>query len=147
MPAADTFVVDASVVVELLLPGAATLMARDFLLLKTPPQRTFLAPRTAISEVAAAVTRGVRRGVLAPSEARTAYADWLRMIEDRLIELISDDDLLDPAFDLSLRLHHPLHDCIYVALARENRAGLATCDGVLARKVRAMGLDVVLVAP
>ncbi|MGH6870123.1 MAG: type II toxin-antitoxin system VapC family toxin [Rhizomicrobium sp.] len=137
MPDADAFVVDASVVAELFLPGPKTKAAERFLG-DAPRRYRLIAPRTVVAEVAAAIARGVRRGALKPSEARTAYSNWLQMLEDKLIEIVPDGDLLAPAFDLSLRLHHPLHDCIYVALAKSESAGIATCDTALVPKCRAL---------
>ncbi|HTQ14234.1 MAG TPA: type II toxin-antitoxin system VapC family toxin [Rhizomicrobium sp.] len=139
MAAGGTFVVDASVVAEILLGGPGKLRARSFLL-EAPAPDGFIAPRIVVAEVAAAITRAVRHGALKPQEARAAYATWMQMLDDRAIRIVPDDDLLRPAFDLSLSLHHPLHDCIYVALARSESAGIAMCDAVLARKCRALGI-------
>ncbi len=55
------------------------------------------------------------------------------------------NELLDDAFDLSISLHHGLHDCLYLALARRQAASLITCDGVLAGKAKSLRLAVDLV--
>jgi predicted nucleic acid-binding protein len=144
--AVGAFVVDASVVAELLLRGSGMAKARSFLL-EAPAERAFIAPRVIVSEVAAAITRGVRRGALKPNEARDAYGAWVQMLEARVIDIAPDDDLLASAFDLSLRLHHPLHDCVYVALALSQSAAIAMCDTALARKCRALGIETEAIAP
>jgi predicted nucleic acid-binding protein len=48
------------------------------------------------------------------------------------------------AAELSERLHHPIYDCLYVALARQESAKLLTSDTRLVRMLRAHKLGAVL---
>jgi predicted nucleic acid-binding protein len=48
------------------------------------------------------------------------------------------------AAELSERLDHPIYDCLYVALARQESAKLLTSDARLVRKLRAHKLGAVL---
>ncbi|HVA28523.1 MAG TPA: type II toxin-antitoxin system VapC family toxin [Candidatus Baltobacteraceae bacterium] len=48
------------------------------------------------------------------------------------------------AAELSERLKHPVYDCVYVALARQENVKLLTSDAHLARKLRSHKLSAVL---
>jgi predicted nucleic acid-binding protein len=48
------------------------------------------------------------------------------------------------AVQLSERLAHPIYDCLYVALARQENLKLLTADAHLARKLRSHKLGTVL---
>jgi predicted nucleic acid-binding protein len=48
------------------------------------------------------------------------------------------------AAELSERLDHPVYDCLYVAMAGEERLKLLTSDARLIRKLRSHKLDVIV---
>jgi predicted nucleic acid-binding protein len=137
-------VVDASAVVQLLLaePGTEPVDAH---LLHDPHWSSLIAPSILVSETAAAITKKVRRKDITSASAREAFRDWRDMLASDLFALIPVNDLIGDAFELSLKLHHALHDCLYLALAQNRTAAIATCDTVLARKAREAGVHTELI--
>ena len=67
------------------------------------------------------------------------------MLRANVFDLSPANDLLEDAFELSLKLHHPLHDCLYLALAQSRKAAVATRDSILARKARELRLETELI--
>ncbi|HUB86013.1 MAG TPA: type II toxin-antitoxin system VapC family toxin [Rhizomicrobium sp.] len=137
-------VVDASAVVQLLLAEPDTEPV-DAYLLHDPRWSSLIAPSILVSETAAAITKKVRRKDITSVSAREAFRDWQDMLASDVFALIPANDLIDAAFELSLKLHHPLHDCLYLALAKDREAAIATRDTVLARKAREMGFQAELI--
>jgi predicted nucleic acid-binding protein len=71
------------------------------------------------------------------------------IVEDCLVRLIALDlivvsakILLRAAFQLAARAHHPVHDCVYVVLAQQRQAVLATADKRLARLAMAQHVEI-----
>ncbi len=137
-------VVDASAVVQLLLPEPGTEPV-DARLLQDLQWSSLIAPSILVSETAAAITKKVRRKDITSASAREAFHDWRAMLGANVFALIQANDLIDDAFELSLTLHHALHDCLYLSLAQSRKAAIATCDAILARKAREMGLEIELI--
>jgi predicted nucleic acid-binding protein len=137
-------VVDASALVQLLLaePGTESVDAN---LLHDPKWSALIAPSILASETAAAITKKVRRKEITPVSAREAFQDLRAMLGSDVFALFPANDFIEPAFALSLKLHHPLHDCLYLALAQGRNAALATRDTILARKARELGLTTELI--
>jgi predicted nucleic acid-binding protein len=140
----EPLVMDASVLVRLVLEESAS-RAADSFFFDSEQWYPMLAPSILISETAAAITKKVRRKEIERAFARDAFQNCRSVLDMRIVELVTANDLVDAAFDLSLRLHHPLHDCLYLALARERKAAIATCDGVLADKARGIALEAELI--
>lgn len=104
-----------------------------------------MAPSILVSETAAAITKKLRRKEIRRESAMEAFRDWQMILGDRVFTIFAANDLVDTAFEFSLRLHHPLHDCIYLALAQSQEAAIATCDDALARKAREIGIAVEMI--
>ena len=98
----------------------------------------FIAPDLIILELLNARWKIVRAGGLAPSV--TSILDFLRRV--RILPSLS---YATTAAELSERLNHPIYDCLYVAIARQENLKLLTQDAHLARKLRAHKLGSVLV--
>jgi predicted nucleic acid-binding protein len=97
-----------------------------------------LAPDVMPVEVANALWKKVRRGDLAEETLVTA-----------LTRLLASDLVLSPTVSLLLRATrlavdtaHPVYDCVYLALADQQGATLATADRRLAQTARTCGLRV-----
>jgi predicted nucleic acid-binding protein len=137
-------VVDASLTVQLVLaePGSATVEAY---LADGVSWNPLIAPSILVSETAAAITKKVRRKEISENSAVEAFRAWREILGRGLFELVPANDLIDAAFALSLRLDHPLHDCLYVALAQREGCALATRDFAMASKARALGTPVELI--
>lgn len=111
---------DASVVVKLLVeePGSTQAVA----LLDRPDAR--LAPDWLAVELACALWNKVRFSGFDAGDAEQALAAFPRFIH----RLVPSAPLVAPAFALGCRLEHPVYDCLYLALAKEEAAQLITAD-------------------
>lgn len=125
-------VVDASVAVQWFArePGSetsATLLEGS---------RPLLAPDLLPVEVAGALWKKSRTGELAGAEVPAAITRLL----DAHIVFASTLELLLRATRLAVQTGHPIYDCVYLALAVEHGAVLATADTRLGRTAVVQGL-------
>jgi predicted nucleic acid-binding protein len=122
-------VVDASVVVDWVAPGADPEFPAIALLARlAADEAELLAPRLLMEEVSNALLSGIRRGRWSGAAADSAQA-LLRRLPVRLIDEPRD---LDRAWDLARRYDdHPIYDMLYVALAERRRTQLITADTAL----------------
>jgi predicted nucleic acid-binding protein len=133
-------VIDASLAVQLLLEEKGSESIETFLAGGTE-WYPLIAPSILLSETAAAITKKVRRKEIGQGFAREAFREWRNVVAAQIFQLVPANDLLESAFELSLSLHHALHDCLYLVLAQEREAAIATHDAVLARKAREIGIE------
>jgi predicted nucleic acid-binding protein len=112
-------VVDASVAVKWVIEEALRDRALDLL-----ADNEVIAPDLLLTEVRNALAMRVRRRLTTVAEARAAEAAFRSI--PLLIEPTSE--LLEDAFELALRLAHPIYDCLYLALAVRRDLPLATAD-------------------
>ena len=140
MPGADVVplatVLDASVAVRWLVTesgsaDAAALLAR--------PTR-WIAPRLMLTEVAGALHRKVAAGKLREMLASEALEELLGTVSAGEIRLAQDERVLVAAFALAMLLKHSVPDCMYLALAEQESAGLATADHALAALAQQRGI-------
>lgn len=130
-------VFDASVIVKLVAdePGyAAALAAYESI-------GACVVPDWAVLESTQAIWKKLRRKEITPersAELVTAAAS-LDLIP------IAAADLVAPAFDLGVRLDHPVYDCIYLALALQEGIPLVTADARLRDVAGVVGIDVLWV--
>lgn len=126
-------IVDASVVAALFLrdPGAEAAERLIF-----AADAALASPDLLELEVASALTRRARRGLLTDADALAAVTRVSRLP----IRLTPHGGLLGAAVALSLAHRHAIHDCLYLALAQAEGAGLATFDRRLATLARQLGI-------
>jgi predicted nucleic acid-binding protein len=126
-------VVDASVVVDWVAPGAnPALPAVAALTRLADADAEVLAPRLLLEEVANALLTGVRRRRWSGAAADRAYL-LLRDLPVRLVDAPQD---LERAWDLARRYDdHPVYDMVYVALAERRKTELVTADEALRRRL------------
>jgi predicted nucleic acid-binding protein len=134
-------VLDASVAVRWLVTengsaDAAAILAR--------PTR-WIAPRLMLTEVAGALHRKVTAGKLREMLASEALEELLRTVGAGAIRLAQDERVLIAAFALATLLKHRVPDCLYLALAEHESAGLATADHALAALAQQRGIVTTLV--
>jgi predicted nucleic acid-binding protein len=67
-------------------------------------------------------------------DAREAITRWERLLDEELVSIVPTDELVEKAVEVALTLRHPLHDCLYVALAVSRKARLVTADGPLHKR-------------
>ena len=121
-------VLDASVAVKWVLPEGETqkaLLLRDDYRKKT---HLFIAPDTFPVEVAHALTRAERKGVLKQQEALLKLADVLSTAPIFHSYLT----LLTRAVELSSHHRIGVYDCLYLALAEHEQCQFVTADQRLA---------------
>ena len=116
----DTAIIDASVAVKWFLREDRSDVAKALAISST----TKLAPDLLRIEVANAL----RKAVMANQITR-AHADRsLAVVRGAFGHFLDSVDLLDDAFDIAVKLRHPIYDCIYLAASRQNAAPLITAD-------------------
>ena len=94
-----------------------------------------LAPDWLLAEVASAMWSKVKRSVLLRIHAERNLAH----VPDFFARLFPASELLPEAFRLSFELKHPVYDCLYLALAIRERAGLVTADQDFFRAIDRFG--------
>ena len=118
------FVLDASVAVKLVLPeidsDKALALEADF----RNQIHELIAPDTYPIEVAHALTKAERRGLLLAGQAETRLARLLTYPPD-LIPYLS---LLSRAVEIATQARIGVYDCLYVALAEREGCELVTAD-------------------
>jgi predicted nucleic acid-binding protein len=86
--------------------------------------RTLLAPRLIIGEVANALARKVGQGLVATRDA----AEYLSHVPVLISKLLDIDDLIMPAFENACSHRHPIYDFIYLQAARYRNTQMVTAD-------------------
>ena len=117
-------VLDASVAVKAYVEEIGSDAATEWL---TGTER-LLAPELIRTEVAGALCRQVRLGLLEAPDAETLCKDWLGDLAQGIFALTPDRDLIPEAVALSTKLKHPFADCMYLAVAIRAGAELVTAD-------------------
>jgi predicted nucleic acid-binding protein len=134
-------VLDASVAVRWLVTESGS---ADAAILLAKPTR-WIAPRLMLTEVAGALHRKVTAGKLREMLASEALEELLGAVGAGGIRLVQDERVLVAAFALATLLKHRVPDCMYLALAEQEGAGLATADHALAGLARQRGIATILI--
>lgn len=134
-------VVDASVVVRWIVPEkgaceALALLARSI---------DWMAPRLMLSEVAGALRRKVTAGELTAGLAAQGLDFVLGIVARGALRLHRDESVIRSALALSIVHQHKVPDCLYLALAEDTGAGLATADLRLSEIARTRQVRTLLV--
>lgn len=128
-----TVVVDASVVVDWVAPGASPASpAHRLLMTLAERDEEIIGPRLLREEVGNALLTGLRRGRWTGAETDRSF-ELLRSLP---VKAVDDQRDLERAWDLSRRYDdHPIYDMLYVALAQRTRAVLVTADDGLRKRL------------
>jgi predicted nucleic acid-binding protein len=118
-------VVDASLAIAWFVEETATTTARQL----AASAHDLLAPDCLLAELADALVTCRWRGLVPEGFVAQAIAT---LQGGRAIALAETPGLLAPAAILAETLAHPVHDCLYLALAQREAASLATFDTRLA---------------
>ena len=146
MPGAEAIplatVLDASVAVRWITmePGTAAAIR----LLERPTR--WVAPRLLLTEVAGALHRKIREGRIQDIAATEALDVLLNAVDRGEIRLAEDERVMAPALVLATLMSHKVADCVYVALAEREGAGLATADRRLASLADRRGVATTLLS-
>ena len=113
-----TIVIDASVALKWVLPEDNSDLAEA---LRT---ENLIAPPIWLIESANALWRNVRVGKISAHDAA-------RLLNELSVAPITvshkESDVIE-AFDLAVRLAHPVYDCLYIALAQREKTYIVTAD-------------------
>ena len=71
----------------------------------------------------------------------------LRQLRDIVADVTGDSELLPAAVRISAENSHKVYDCLYLALALERRAPLATADRKLAALATKLSIETELIEP
>lgn len=136
-------VVDASVAVKWFVVEEFHEEAKGLLEEDSP----LIAPRLIEVEVASAIVARARRGEMPADHAQKLVKHWMAdLVDSTAFHLVDNHTLLADAARLACRLDHKLADCLYIVLARDAGATLATADVQMARKAAGLrGLEVRLI--
>jgi predicted nucleic acid-binding protein len=93
--------------------------------------RPLHAPGLLLVEVAAAIARRCREGVLDERGARMQLQRAERVLAVERVSYLADAALLQRASDIALQIKHAVQDCIYVACAERCGADVVTADATL----------------
>ncbi len=138
---ASTQVLDASVAVRWVVTERGSQEAAE--LLAQPI--AWLSPRLMLTEAASALRRKVTAGDLRVELATEALQALVQAVTDGIIRLSDDEELAVPALLLALTLHHKVPDCLYIALAEREGAGLVSADRRLSALARGRGIPTQLI--
>lgn len=123
-----TVVIDASVACkwffEEALSGEARVLAAS--------EASFVAPDLILAECASAAWRRVRDEGVSQAQARA----FLRSLPSWFDRLAPSVQLHEMAFEMACTMGHPVYDCVYLALAEQERAQLVTADRAFADRTR-----------
>lgn len=126
-------VVDASVAVKFLVREPGNDQARRLLTIPDP----LIAPDWILAEAASTFWKKVKRSELLVVHAERHLDDLPRFFE----VLHPTSELVRDAFSWSIRLRHPVYDCLYLALAMHEDCRLVTADVEFAAAVARGGLQ------
>ena len=120
----DQLVVDACVVSKWLLPEPDSENAQRILELYQDDKIDLCAPSLLIPEVGHVLTKRVRRREITAAQARIAF-EYMLLNAPVPVENYS---ILQSAFHLSAAHQTSYYDCLYLAVALEQRCDLVTAD-------------------
>lgn len=146
MPGAEVIplatVLDASVAVRWLTmePGTDAAIA----LLSRPTR--WVAPRLLLTEVAGALYRKIGEGRIKDIAAAEALDVLLSAVDRGQIRLAEDERFMAAASMIATLMSQKVADCLYVALAEQEGAVLATADRRLASLAERRGIGAMLLA-
>lgn len=128
-------IVDTSVAVKWVIPEIGdsedgTELALDLL------DRALIAPDCIVGEFGNAMFKKVQRQEIGEAQARQA----VEILPD-IVDFTPSPPLIVAAFELSLRMTHPVHDCLFLVLALEADGLLVTADVRFADKCRQFLID------
>jgi predicted nucleic acid-binding protein len=118
---AGVLVVDASVAVKWVIFETLSEAAKEAAL----DADELIAPSVLLVEAANAIGKRRRAGALSHDGAHLA---WRELLDTPLSLVAAGVEMIEDAFELGLRLSHPVQDCLYLALALHRGGRVLTAD-------------------
>jgi len=134
-------VVDTSVAVKWVVPETAAHHEADTDIALLLLERGLIAPDCILGEFANALFRKLQR-----NEIRREHADKAIAILPDIVRFEPIVSLIVPAFELACTLSHPVHDCLFLALAIEIDGQLISADMAFVDRCRAHSLNYPIIA-
>jgi len=122
----NTFVIGASIAVKWVVEEDGTAQA-----LALCQRSKLIAPQLLVAECANILWKKVQREELLKEEALLAA----RLLQGAEIELLPMQSLLEAAVRMSIEIDHAAYDCVYLALAIDNKCQFVTADERFLRKI------------
>ena len=94
-----------------------------------------IAPQLLVAECANILWKKVQREELLKEEALLAS----RLLQGAEIEMLPMQSLLEAAVRMSIEIDHAAYDCVYLALAIDNKCQFVTADERFLRKIHQGG--------
>jgi predicted nucleic acid-binding protein len=134
----DAVVVDASTLLALILPESKDRRLYALALARAAENGRvrLLIPQVCQLEMAAVLSRKVRAGVIAEVAAREFFAEVDSLALETIVETYHAQEL----FDLALQLGTQVGDAIYLRMARDMGASVASLDGGMTQGAAASGV-------
>ena len=126
----NTFVIDASIAVKWVVEESGTAEA-----LVLRQNAKLIAPELLVAECANVLWKKVQRHELLKEEALLAA----RLLQGAEIELLPMQSLLEAAVRMSIEIDQAAYDCVYLALAIDNKCQFVTADERFLRKIHQGG--------
>jgi predicted nucleic acid-binding protein len=123
----NALVIDASIAVKWVVEEDGTPEA-----LALRQTAKLIAPELLVAECANILWKKVQRNELSTQEALLAA----RLLQGAEIELLPTRSLLEAATKISIEIGHPAYDCVYLALAVQNKCPFVTADERFLQKLR-----------
>lgn len=128
-------IVDASAAVPVLVDHALTRQARSALV-----GRELVGPALLLTETANALWKYAIKGGMTADQINAA----IRQIR-AIIHTLPDETIMAQAVQLAVAYRHPVYDCLYLALALERRAPIATADRRMAAIAQELSIPIELI--
>jgi predicted nucleic acid-binding protein len=124
-------IVDTSVAVKWVAPETDAHREADTEAALRILERGLVAPECILGEFANALFKKIQRGEIGREQADQSIA-----ILPNIVRFEPIQSLIVPAFDLACTLSHPVHDCLFLALAIQLDVELVTADRVFVDQCR-----------
>jgi len=124
-------VVDTSVAVKWVIPESGEGIEGDTDATLALLPYNMIAPDCIAAEFANALYKKVKAGEIGRDQAFASVE-----ILPEIVSLVPTPPLVQAAFRLSMELMHPVHDCIFLALAMQSEFRLITADARFAPRCR-----------
>jgi predicted nucleic acid-binding protein len=122
----NTFAIDASIAVKWVIEEEGTAEA-----LALRQRAKLIAPQLLVAECANILWKKVQRDELLREEAPLAA----RLLQGAEVELLPMRSLFEAATRMSIEFDHPAYDCVYLAMAVDNKCQFVTADERFLRKL------------
>jgi predicted nucleic acid-binding protein len=128
----ERYVVDASVALKWFLSEPGSDRARALYNSLLAGQVILIAPDILVAEFGNALWKRVTLYLQLPL---TEAQEFCSTLTNSPVELVSSKSLANAALQLAAQLGHPFYDCLYLALAVEQKCEFITADEKLATKL------------